>query len=364
MIIVNPTLEEATRSAPELGGDNPNILWVKLDIGSAYFVASIYLPDNSKNKEADEVVRQLFADIDAIPAEAHIIIMGDWNYDPFRERGKNKAACRKLMTHPRLILIRRGSPSDYTRPAANTHIDNLLISKSVAPKTTSPIFYLHIPPHERTPSDHLLLGFRSRGSGRRNRMRTAALQYDNAPLRDATDHDYSRVLDELGERWLAWAPALSKTLQSSVDPSKHEAELLFAGLKLAVYSAAFQTLPTKRKKDRVSKAGVMATVFASGISRREMWKVVSKRVRTRARARSGPSIARDGTETARARGQNPSLNLPGDQEMGAQNRSQVRRRGDTTRDGGQPGLRAQGGNLLPGHCNSGKRPSMEDGRRP
>ena len=77
-------------------------------------------------------------------------------------------------------------------------------------------------------------------------------------------------------------PALSKTLQSSVDPSKHEAELLFAGLKLAVYSAAFQTLPTKRKKDRVNKAGVMATFFSTGKSRREMWTVVSKRIKTKA----------------------------------------------------------------------------------
>ena len=209
------------------------------------------------------MVRQLFSDIEAIPNEANIIIMGDWNYDPFREKGKNKTACRKLMTHPRLALLRRGSSSDYTRPAANTHIDNLLISKSAAPRITSPIFYLHIPPHGRTPSDHLLLGFRSRGSRRRNRMRAAALEYDNAPLRDATDHDYSRVLDELGERWLAWAPALSKTLQSSADPmaSKQEAELLFAGLKLTVYSAAFQTLPTKRKKDKISKAEGMATVL-------------------------------------------------------------------------------------------------------
>jgi hypothetical protein len=50
MIIVNPSLEESTQSAPELGGDNPNILWIKLDIGSAYFVASIYLPETPKTK--------------------------------------------------------------------------------------------------------------------------------------------------------------------------------------------------------------------------------------------------------------------------------------------------------------------------
>ena len=148
MLVVHPALASAALSASGLGGENPNILWISLDIGDAtYFVASVYLPDNTKNKEADEVAEQLFNDIGDIPGEALIIIMGDWNYDPFSEKGENKAACRKLMTHPRLALVHRGSPSNCTRPAASTHIDNLLISKSVAPKTTSPIFYLHIPPH-------------------------------------------------------------------------------------------------------------------------------------------------------------------------------------------------------------------------
>jgi hypothetical protein len=282
MLVVHPSLEKAARSAPELGGDNPNILWVQLDIGDAsYFAASIYLPDNSKSNEADEVVKQLLADIEAIPREARVIIMGDWNYDPFSEKGKNKVACKKLMIHPRLALLRRSSSSDCTRPAASTHIDNLLISKSVGVKTTSPIFYLHIPPHGRTPSDHLLLGFRSSRSGRRKRMRTTELQYDSTPLRDTTDHNYSRVLDELGNRWLTWAPGLSKSLQASAASSNQEAELLFAGLKLTIYSAAFQTLPTKRKKTKSSDAGTMATVFASGKSRKEMWKVVSKRIKAK-----------------------------------------------------------------------------------
>ncbi len=103
-------------------------------------------------------------------------------------------------------------------------------------------------------------------------MRTTELQYDSTPLRDNTDHDYSQVLDELGSRWLTWAPALSKSLQASAASSNQEAGLLFAGLKLIIYSysAAFQTLPTKRKKNKSSDVGTMATVFASGKSRKEM----------------------------------------------------------------------------------------------
>jgi hypothetical protein len=63
-----------------LGGDNPNILWVRLEIDTTiYFIASVYLPDNRREKEADEVVRQLFQDISPMESFAQIIIMGDWN---------------------------------------------------------------------------------------------------------------------------------------------------------------------------------------------------------------------------------------------------------------------------------------------
>ena len=92
MIMVHPALERSAQRAAELGGGNPNILWVALDFeDAAYFVASVYLPDNSKNKEADEVVRQLFDDIAAVPDGAHVIVMGDWNFDPFKVKGKNNA---------------------------------------------------------------------------------------------------------------------------------------------------------------------------------------------------------------------------------------------------------------------------------
>jgi exonuclease III len=184
MMIINPALQHSARLASKLGGINPNILWISLNLeGPAYFVASVYLPDNSKNREADEVVRQLFADIEAVPCDAHIIIMGDWNYDPFSVKGKNKHAFKTMMAHPRMALLHRNSPLDHTRPAANTHVDNIFISKSLAPKTFSQILYLHIPPHGRIPSDHLIIGFKSSWSGKRNRLRPVALQYDCIPLR-------------------------------------------------------------------------------------------------------------------------------------------------------------------------------------
>jgi len=192
MVIVHPALERSAQCATELGGGNPNILWVALDFDDAvYFVASVYLPDNTKHKEADEVVRQLFLDIADIPDGAHVIIMGDWNFDPFRAKGKNKDAFKTMMTHPRMALLQRRDPLDCTRPAANSHIDNIFISKSVVPKTSSKIFYFHTPLHERIPSDHLIVGFKTMGAGRRSRLRTTSFQYDMDPLRDSTGHPIS-----------------------------------------------------------------------------------------------------------------------------------------------------------------------------
>ena len=282
MLVVHPALASAALSASGLGGGggNPNILWITLDIGDAtYFVASVYLPDNTKNKEADEVAEQLFNDIGDIPGEALIIIMGDWNYDPFKAKGKNKDAFKKMMTHPRMVLVHRSSPLDFTRPAASSHIDNIFISKTLVPKTSSQIFYLHIPPHERIPSDHVLVGLSSAGAGRRGRLRTTTLQYDMAPLRDCDNHAYSHSLDVLAKRWLRWAAELGAEMGPSTDTRRLETDLLFAGLKLTIYSASFQTLPTKRKSERACSAGAGLIKLANGGARKELWKMVAKRLR-------------------------------------------------------------------------------------
>ena len=288
MIIAHPSIAGNTQLATDLGGDNPNILWVRLEIDTTiYFIASVYLPDNRREKEADEVVRQLLQDISPMEPGAQIIIMGDWNYDPFIDKGSNKAAFLKMGSHPRMVLVRRNRPTEWTRPASKTHIDNLFISKTVLPKTSSKIFYLQIPPHPRTPSDHLLVGCRSTISGRRGRMRTRTLQFDNAPLRTCPEHAYSTVLDRLADRWIDWARDLSQELDTRAVPRRMETELLFAGLKFTVYSASFQTLPTKRRPERATNGGAMQTKFASGNSRTELWDVVARRLK-RKDSKRGP----------------------------------------------------------------------------
>ena len=286
MLIVHPLLEKAAQWEPGLGGTNPNILWIKVEMGGLdYFVASVYMPDNSKYKEADEVARQLFADLDIIPGRALTVIMGDWNFDPFEDKGRNKSAFRKMLTHPRLELMRRIEPTDWTRPASRSHIDNIFVSKNLIPKTTSPPFYLQIPAHSRAPSDHILVGFKSTSAGKRGRMRTVATQYDNAPLKDCKDHDYTRVLDGLSERWSLWVNALGAAPGVSFGSNRKEVELISEGLKMIVYSASFQTLPTKRVKVRSVNAGAMQTIFASGKSRSELWDIVAQRLKRKARAR-------------------------------------------------------------------------------
>jgi hypothetical protein len=94
------------------------------------------------------------------------------------------------------------------------------------------------------------VGFKSVGSGRRSRLKTASLQYDMAPLNDSADHAYTHTLDALAGRWLQWAEELGAVMGPSKASQQQETALLFAGLKLTIYSASYQTLPTKRKRER------------------------------------------------------------------------------------------------------------------
>ena len=119
------------------------------------------------------------------------------------------------------------------------------------------------------------------------------MQYDCDPLRDGLHPAYSQILDGLAEGWLQWAPALGAVMEASDEPRRLEAEILFAGIKLIVYSASFQTLPTKRKKGSALNAGKMVTNVASGESRKELWEMVSKRFRRRTRGKESDPPLRE-----------------------------------------------------------------------
>ena len=110
-------------------------------------------------------------------------------------------------------------------------------------------------------------------------MNAASNQYDIAPLREGAFQDYARVLDELSIRWLSWAEALREASIEEPGPPSPEVEILFSGLKLALYSAAYQTLPTKRAPSKAVNDGTMQTKFANGDSRKELWDLVSRKLR-------------------------------------------------------------------------------------
>ena len=80
LLSVDPDTAVITELASNLGGGNPNILWVVTDDGGLLtYTAGVYWPDNTRGKEADAAARQLLEDIDIIPQSAHIIILGDLN---------------------------------------------------------------------------------------------------------------------------------------------------------------------------------------------------------------------------------------------------------------------------------------------
>ena len=91
-----------------------------------------------------------------------------------------------------------------------------------------------------------------------------------APLNNNADHACTHNLDALARRWLRWAEDLGAVMGPPKAFRQQETALLFAGLKLTIYSASYQTLPTKRKRERATNAGTLLTKFASGESRKEL----------------------------------------------------------------------------------------------
>ncbi len=51
MLVVHPSLASAANPVRRLGDSNPNILWIRMmKENTNYYVTSVYLPDNSKDK--------------------------------------------------------------------------------------------------------------------------------------------------------------------------------------------------------------------------------------------------------------------------------------------------------------------------
>lgn len=288
LLSIAPEAAEITRLARNLGGGNPNIAWVVTeDAGALTFTAGIYWPDNNRGKQADNAAQQLLEDVDNIPSTAHIVILGDFNYDPFERRGSNKAAMQLLLTCRRLSLVERSSDDCFTYfpppPARKSHIDNFVVSTSLLSLICSPIFYLEVPEHERNPSDHVMIALATtppRGKVRQRR-RPAEQRYDLRCLLDRSSRPYSSLLTVLSEEWLETLKTIRADLIALNHPtSSSDMEVILNSIKFLIYSASYQTLPLARDgQDRSGEGSYMLTEALSSATTLEKWALIKRRLR-------------------------------------------------------------------------------------
>ena len=281
LISVHPDFAGVTKSAPHLGGGNPNILWiVTTQDGIETFAAGIYWPDNRKKKEADAAARHLLEDIDSIPLGTHIIILGDFNADPFTGRGPNKWALSTLLTNKRLTLIKRPDNTRFTCRTAK-YIDNIIISTSLQTQVRSEILYYEPPDHDREPSDHVMIAIRTTLSmhQKRPRLPPVALQYDTRCLREGRGAAYTQMLDVLASEWLTTLAEVRSLIETSNHLlSPKDMEAIWASIKFLVYSASYQTLPTKRMFPKRTGKQYMHTVVLSRANTSKKWDMIRRRL--------------------------------------------------------------------------------------
>ena len=275
-------MENDAKRATHLGGGNPNILWIETaGKKSTTFVCGAYFPDNRKTKEADEVARQLLDDADQIPKEHHIIILTDSNFDPFQNKGSNRAAIRRLMSHPRLELVKRPNNQCYTRPEKKTHIDNIFVSSEVVPLITSQLQYIQIPKHARNDSDHVMIAISTKANERRPKPRQhpRGLRYDTQSLLEGRGDAYAGVLHELSTTWLDMMNPTRKELLDRKTPiTPKMMDTIFDSTKFLIYSASYQTLHTKRVYSRKTGKGFMHTTTLNNMTISEKWAAVKRRL--------------------------------------------------------------------------------------
>ena len=167
--------------------------------------------------------------------------MGDMNFDPFTGKGSNKRASEMLHSHPHLYLVQKTRPEDCTRPRSGSHIDNIVISKSLLTKVCSKVVHLEVPSHGsgREPSDNKMIGVITATSGKRPRQKAGALKYDVRVLRECAEHAYTQALHAGCAGWQTWAKKLRAAMENAYQhDTQAGVHACYEGLKMIVYSAA------------------------------------------------------------------------------------------------------------------------------
>ena len=258
--IVHPAWSHRANEPPTTGvgshltRSNPNLLWVIVQTGEKpLFIANVYLPNSTSksNKEAALLtISDLLADISGLPEEAAAVVLGDFNADPFANKGSNHKIFRSLLASPRLCLIIRPEASCVTRPSSNSHLDNILCTDQARQWISSDLRYFDFRDIKGTravPSDHIPIGLSLRCSTARSRPRSDVTQVNTLALREGKSQAYSDTLRSLSFDFVNWALSLRRNMRLLGIPTGNGIiEILHQGLLLILQSAAHQTLGTRR----------------------------------------------------------------------------------------------------------------------
>ena len=257
-------------------------LWATIKDGeSTWFAGNTYWShDNDDGVET--ITNRLLNDVETIVTRfphAYIVLTGDFNADPFTNKGKNMKYMRRLMSSQHLVLVQRPGPKHFTRPEGKSHIDNFLLSKNAWRRICSTIEYASIQGERETPSDHLLIRIRFPASGRKPRSKPQDQRYDTTPLRESHNLNYSTTLTALANQWLDQVTRVRDWMtMEGLHTSEDELHLTLETLKFIIYSASYQSLSTIHTRTKTNTARRLQSQLLQDTNTSEMWQMVKRRL--------------------------------------------------------------------------------------
>lgn len=288
--------DKLTETIPELETDQPNpsyrksryLHWLKVSLDHReLYACNIYLPcPNSfeDRRDAEQTVHCLLEHIRLLPIGANVILLGDWNADPFTKKGGNHKLFKHLLKSTSLLLVQRPSKYFFTRPRSKTHIDNFVVSRSAVKLISHDPAIVYYPfeefgrmgpvPERKKPSDHcaIALPLNIRINSSRHRQKTVV--WDTRPLREGDTAPYREALATLSSRWKQW----ELSIRSSTTPiGPPVLTILLEGARYILESAAYRTLSKRIRYDDKPNP-TLSTETLSRKTPNELWRLVKNRL--------------------------------------------------------------------------------------
>ena len=263
--------------------EDEDILWAIINDGKATWFAGVTYWSHDADDKVDKITNRLLDTVEKIVREsphAYILITGDFNADPFANKGKNIRCMRRLISSQHLVLVQRPGPNHFTRPEGKSHIDNFLLSKNAWSRICDTIAYATIQGERGRPSDHLLISIRFPADGRKPRIKPQEQRYDTTSLREGNNPTYVSLLATLARKWLSTVSHV-RSWMAEVGLHTAEDELLLAleALRYLIYSASYQSLSTIRVQLHANSSRRVQTQLLQNMSTSEMWKMVKRRLK-------------------------------------------------------------------------------------